>query len=179
MMNRKQFSAVVVLALVAGLVGGVVSSWFLVGLPAFAQKAPQVAEVIRAERFEVVDKDGKTRAALSMLEGKPGLVLRDRNGRAGAELGLTDHGWPRLFLTDKNRKVRVGLTLGNTGEPHLVLRDRNGKTRTELSLRDTGASVLELADKNGKLRAALSLRDTGAPRLLLNDKNGKPIWKAP
>ncbi len=97
-----QYAVVLTLAIAAGLVGGVVSSWLFVGTPVFAQKS-EVAEVIRAKRFEMVDEDGMLRAALTLLAGEP-----------------------RLFLYDKDEKVRAGLALVD-GEPHLRLFDKNGK----------------------------------------------------
>lgn len=61
-MNKKQYGLLLMVAVVAGLVGGVVSSWFLMGSPVFAQKAPEHEKVLQAERFEVVDQAGKGRA---------------------------------------------------------------------------------------------------------------------
>jgi len=73
-MDKKQYTLTVTLAVVAGLVGGVVSSWLFVGTPVFAQKT-EVAWVIKANRFTVVDEDGKERAALTLLAGEPRLFL--------------------------------------------------------------------------------------------------------
>jgi hypothetical protein len=39
-MNTKRDVLMVIVALAAGLVGGVVSSWFLMGAPVFAQRHP-------------------------------------------------------------------------------------------------------------------------------------------
>ena len=103
-MDKKQYIMTVVLAVVAGLVGGVVSSWLFLGAPVFAQKTPQVAEVIRAERFWVVDQDEKLRAALSLVAGEPSLFLYDKNGKRHARLGMVA-GEPRLRLWNKNGKV--------------------------------------------------------------------------
>src|SRR5713101_9007070 len=71
-MSKRQYGMFLVVALVAGLLSGVVSSYFMVGWLIAAQKLPpQVVEqsphttkVIQAERFEVVNKDGKIRAIL-------------------------------------------------------------------------------------------------------------------
>ena len=77
-MNGKQTVLIVAVALVAGLVGGVVASWFLMGAPVFAQKAPQPEKVLQAEKFELVDQAGKTRAGLRMApNGRLGLDLYD------------------------------------------------------------------------------------------------------
>ena len=42
-MDRKQWGMLLGVALIAGLVGGIVASWFLVGASASAHKAPQPA----------------------------------------------------------------------------------------------------------------------------------------
>jgi hypothetical protein len=55
-MSKKQNTLILVLALIAGLVGGVVSSWFLMGQPVFAERIPRV---IKAHAFQVVDEKGQ------------------------------------------------------------------------------------------------------------------------
>jgi len=55
-MNSKPQGISIALGLIAGLIGGVVSSQFLTGAPVCAEKIPQEATVIRAEKFEVVDE---------------------------------------------------------------------------------------------------------------------------
>jgi hypothetical protein len=80
-MSRKQRGITVALALTSGLVGGVVSSQFLMSVPVFAEKPPQETQVIQAERFEVVDKDGKVRGELGLRnDGVPVLRLYDEDG---------------------------------------------------------------------------------------------------
>ena len=64
-MSRKQYGFMILLAIVAGLVGGMLSSQFLMGEPVFAQKTPQAQKVIEAQEFRVVDKDGKSRVRLA------------------------------------------------------------------------------------------------------------------
>ena len=48
-MSKKQYRVLLLVAAVAGLVGGVVSSWFLVGSLIFARKAPQPEKVLQAK----------------------------------------------------------------------------------------------------------------------------------
>ena len=126
-MNRKQYVLTVALSMLTGLLGGLVSSWLFVGTPVFAQKT-EVADIIRARSFELVDKDGKLRAGL----------------------GLSDYGGPSLFLYDKNGKNRAGLGLAD-GVPILMIRDKDGKTRAGLGLSDDGGPRLELYDKDEKV----------------------------
>src|SRR2546427_8194711 len=71
-MSKQQYGVLLAVALVSGLLSGVVSSYFMVGWLIAAQKLPpqvveqppHTAKVIQAERFEVVSKDGKIRAVL-------------------------------------------------------------------------------------------------------------------
>jgi len=106
-MDKKQYTLTVVLAVFAGLVGGVVSSWLFIGTLVFAQK-PEVAEVIVAKRFLVVDEDGKPRAALGPVDGEPGLWLADKNGTYRAALNLLG-GDSYLRFTDKDGQLRAVL----------------------------------------------------------------------
>ena len=88
-MNKKQYSLMLVLALVTGLVGGVVSSQFLVGQAAFASKKEKPRKVIEAQEFRLVDKDGKTRAFLGINRGQPRFELHGKRGFPLAVLGLS------------------------------------------------------------------------------------------
>ena len=93
-MNKKQYSLMLVLALVAGLVGGVVSSQFLMGQPAFAEKKSKPLKVVESEEFRLVDKDGKTRAFLGfghspINRGQPRFELHGKAGFPLAVLGVS------------------------------------------------------------------------------------------
>jgi len=163
-MNKKQYVLTVALAVVAGLLGGVVSSFLFMGTPVFAQKT-EIPEVIRAKSFEVVDKDGKRRAALGMVFGEPSLALFDKNDKRRALLSLLD-GEPGLYLYDKNEQPRAALGMDG-GEPGLWLKDKNNKLRAAL-----GRAELEVM-KTGETRQ----RPAGS--LVLFDKDGNVIWSAP
>lgn len=86
-MGNIQQVTTVVLALGAGFAGGL-SSQFFTGTPALADKMAQEPQVIRAERFEVVDQ----------------------NGRVHGELGLRSDGVPILRLYDEDGNPQVGFS---------------------------------------------------------------------
>ena len=69
-MNKKQYSVMLVLAMFAGFVGGVVASRLFTLQPAFAQKTSKPVEIIEAQEFRLVDKNGRTEARLTMRDGK-------------------------------------------------------------------------------------------------------------
>ena len=66
------------LSIAAGVLGGAVSMFFA---QPTAHAQAQVPEEIRAQRFSLVDQQGKTFGSFSFDEsGRPQIVLRDRAG---------------------------------------------------------------------------------------------------
>src|SRR5262245_16011227 len=90
-MSRVQQMGTVALALVSGFLGGTMSNQFLAGTPVLADNPSQETKIIRAERFEVVDKTGRVRG----------------------ELGLRSDGTPILRLYDEEGNPRVGFSPKN------------------------------------------------------------------
>ena len=140
-----------------------------------------VPEVIRAQRFEVVDAEGKVRAVLALdrvlLWTGPSrppdgalLALYDDQGKRRAEISLFPSGQPRLMLSDAQGKMRAELALSE----FLAVLDDQDKLRAEAAL-----SRLTLRDGQGKTRAKLAVSPGGRPNLRLSDENGKAVWQAP
>lgn len=144
-----------------------------------------VQQVVRAERFELVDANGTVRAALgSDSAGRPGLWQYDQNGTTRALLCLGDSGQPGLRLYDQNGTTRASLRLGDSGQPGLGLLDQNESIRVALVLNEFGQPMLELWDLNGKVRAWLGAAGSTTPdypesSLLLFGPDGEQIWSAP
>jgi hypothetical protein len=86
MTNRKQYPAMLAMAVGAGLRGGVgLDRLSTAGDPVLAEQMSQPAEVIRAERVELVARDGTRRAALGLgSEGEPALEFYDPGGNLDA-----------------------------------------------------------------------------------------------
>jgi hypothetical protein len=84
------------------------------------------ARTVRAERFELVDSQGKVRAALDVYAGSPCLVLNDAAGKGRAMLNLLANG-ATLALHDAQGKLRAGLHVTDKGAG-LDLFDAAGKT---------------------------------------------------
>src|SRR5690242_7201059 len=113
-MSTTQDLRMVGIGLIAGLLGGVLSSWFLGGAPVFAQKAPPQEKtppqekVLQAERFVVVDPAGKLRAVLSVAaDDSFSLRLYDAAGKQRLALGILADGSPSLVLKDPAGKPRA------------------------------------------------------------------------
>ncbi len=70
----------------------------------------KLPEVIEAEEFRIVDKDGNVRATLRLNErGAPGLALYDDDGRLRAVLQVLEDGSPHLLFLDENGNTPTSL----------------------------------------------------------------------
>jgi len=69
-MNKKQYSAILVLAMIAGFLGGAVASRVFTDQRAFAQKKSNAVNLIEAQEFRLVDDLGYTRAVLTIRDEK-------------------------------------------------------------------------------------------------------------
>lgn len=172
MSHRQPVVMLALLALVAGLAGGVLSSRFLQGEIAWAERTgPQ--KVIQAEKFEVLGKNGKPQAWLTVAEdGSPRLVLFDKDGTGRAVVTVFGDGSPGFALFDKNGTTRAWLIVKDDGSPGLGLAYRDGENRAELTLKGDGSPGLVFADRFGTKRAMFLLED-GSPGLVFVDQDGK------
>jgi len=200
-MSRKQYISLAVLALAAGLAGGMVSSWFFSNQLVFAREATEkTAEispelrVIMAREINLLGLDRKPRIKLAVDQnGEPGLHYYDEKGRyrAGFSVG---QGTPALTMRDKSGlRLQIGLTrLMSTEDewPTILLMDKKGVERVILALDIEGRPHLALKNAKGDNRvvlgcAAQKQTQTGviekrplASLVLFNEK-GNVIWQAP
>jgi hypothetical protein len=137
-------------------VAGWVVALFLVLGPARGSK---LQEVVRAERFELVDPKTGVRA----------------------ELMLGPDGAPRFIMSDENRNPRAWLMLADGGRPLLTFFDRSHNSRASLSLGEDGTPLLRLkdADSQKMIHASLGASKGGCPWLAVVDEDGDIVWGAP
>jgi len=120
--SARRWNRVLLVAAVV-IVGGLLLSWIR-PRPALARDA--AGKVIRANKFVLEDRSGRTRAKLTLAKGVPALVLLDENGKPRAGLAVLKDG-PGVVLYDKNTTVRALMGLAEDG-PGIRLIDENGKT---------------------------------------------------
>jgi len=191
-MNRRQFSLLLVLSLLAGLVGGILTSQFFLGTPVLAEKKVGAQNVIVAEEFRLVDKEDNILSTWGMYAGGPGIVLFGKNGQFRAVFSLTspDEG-PILTFADNKGNHRATVGLGAGRQPYVTLRDQTGNERISLSLDDDGDPYLALYDQAENERAVLGTMDStklkrtgtiekrSVSSLVLLGKDGQITWKTP
>ena len=191
-MNGKIYSLIFLLALTAGLAGGLLASQFFATTPVLAAKTSEMQKVIAAEEFRLIDKEGRVLSTWGMYAGGPGIVLFNRNGQFRAVFSLTSpEEGPVLTFADKDGVHRATVGLGAKRQPYLTLRDVAGKERISLSLDDKGDPFLVFYDQGENERAVLGTtnltkikrtgtieKDTISSFVLLG-KDGEITWKAP
>lgn len=195
-MTRKQYCLALVVLATAGLLGGLLSNW-LWSTPAVAD----TSKMLTLNELRLVDEVGRTRALLSLLRGRPRLILSDQNGEFRLELGLEVDDQPEIVLRDQNGKARARFCLNGQGGPELSLSDNAGRRRATLDLGRTGAPALilrddlgqdrlavwqeanemgvALADGSGNPRAGLILGQDDTPSLAFYGPDRKVVWAAP
>lgn len=149
-MNRRELWLIVGVSVTSSLATLGLFLVFWVGQMAFVQGKPTPQREVMAQKFVLVDADGKDRAILGVMAAGSGLFFLDKNGKDRAGLLMSADGDSSLSLIDKNGKDRVGLLVTADGEPGLILADEN--------------------------RARAMLETT---QLVFFDKEGKVLWKAP
>jgi len=191
-MTKKQYSLLLLLPLLAGLVGGTLASQFLIGQPAFADKMAESKKMVVAEEFRLVNKKGEVLSTWGMYAGGPGIVLFSKGGEYRAVFSLTSpEEGPILTLADKGGHYRTIMGLGAERQPYIALRDEEGRERLTLTLNNEGEPALLFYDKDKNRRVVLGTIDltkmkrTGTIEkqstysLILLGKDGKVVWKAP
>ena len=93
-------------------------------------------EVMRAQRFELLDSEGKVKAVLGMGRHGPivgGLKIVDLDGNTIFEEGA------------------VVVSGGGVELPYLVLMDEEGRTRVEVTFDEVGDPAIRMTDGQGKV----------------------------
>ena len=130
-MSIKKSSHTVILALVSGLVGGMISSQLSAGKPVFAEKE----RMITAEKFVLADKGGVRGYWTTGNDGKVSLTMNSKVG----EISLVAGDQENLFRIDAGAGT-VGLRVEDK-KAGLFLIDRNNRERAEISLKGLTVSA--------------------------------------
>ena len=158
--------------------------------------------IVRAARFELVDRDGTCRATFGFHDdGTPALDIMDREGRIRASVGVMFNGAPIIGVYDEAGQVSVGLTvltdgtsalhlcgrdgsgaglnIDPAGQSGLILSAPGGDTLVGLTANSNGAWGLGLFDRNPQLRVGATVDVTGTTTLAMLDETGSVVWTAP
>lgn len=154
----------------AFLVAVVLASAFVGGAVAALVFAPRAADaqsnVVRGERFELVDASGAVMATLGAeRNGAPGLTLFGKDGKPSIRLAVNPVSGGNIFMLDSEERARVNLLVTPEGQPFLHFLDAEERGRASFGLSVEGDPKLYICDKEGTPRATLRVAPDGTPGL--------------
>lgn len=87
--------------------------------------------VVRADRYELLDKDGNTRAVLACDHdsGAPTCTFRDSRGQTRLTVGIAWNDMPSLQLGAEDGTARVALIVRPEGDGMIVVVDAEGNKK--------------------------------------------------
>jgi hypothetical protein len=132
------------------------------------------APVLRAERFELVDGEGKPRARLGIeADRSVGLAVLDQGGIPRVLLGVTTDDRPIMGFLDQTSQQRTSWTLTPDGVPSMLFHNPQHGTVVIGAFGD-GAIGLGVLDVSRQPRVRLVMTPDGGEGLMLSDATGQP-----
>lgn len=129
-----------------------------------------IRKVVRAERFELVDKQGRKRMLMKYENNLSGILLFDKNEKVMAEFAVAETG-ARITLRDENKVNRIVATAENN-RPNITLFDTDFEPRAVVGLLDQGRPAFTLVDDKNTGRLGMALLEKGEPNFVFKDKDG-------
>lgn len=137
-------------------------------------KEARPAEEVRAERFILVDKDGREQGVFGFTQGgHPGLRIGPVEGGMTAELQIDRSGMPRFGLMDDQGRAIVGIGVLEKNLPVIVLKGPNGERQVAMTVSKDGTPYVGLYDSEKRARSEWKLDANGNPVLVLRDQKGQ------
>jgi hypothetical protein len=109
-------------------------------------------EVIRAQRFEVVDAEAVVRAVLGVSpDGSTELTVKDVTGKARLKLGLQADGEAGLAVMAGPGEARIAMAMPGDGGASLIARDETGRLRVAVGIGPDGIAGVGVVDAQGNV----------------------------
>ncbi len=147
----------------------------------YRKTTSQIADVIQAKSFQVLDDEGNVRAELGSrvvqhgdwLDTAPMLELKDSMERVLVSVSLDYFDRPRLVMGDEEQNDdRFSVSLEPSGETRLILRNE-GVTGKQFEVHG-GSLVMRDSEGTARFQASLSGGDEGdSPCLIMLDRAGR------
>jgi hypothetical protein len=164
---------------IAAVAGGIIGGLLVMFAIRPVRAASTLHQVLRAESFTVVDRDGRDRAVLGLADGRPILMLTDDATDSEITLHIGNEGmFLRFFRGSEAHRLRIpriGLGTLEDGTPGIELADANGKLRGLFGIDAERRSFVRLTDRNGEAQIVLTAAADGTPSLQILDQQGNPV----
>lgn len=148
---------------------------------AMDDEAAEGPKSVEAGEFILRDKEGRTRAALTIRpDGTPGLAFYDEKAtmRMSLDLGAGDENdddTPGVNIYGHDGELRAAMTIRPDGTPGLGFFDKGRNPRLSLDMANDESTGVNIYGPGGVLRAAMAIRPDGTPGLGLFDESGRVV----
>jgi hypothetical protein len=194
-MKNKQTALIVVLALLAGFVGGLLSNQLINIKSAFAEKEPKPQKVIVAEMFKIVNEKGQVCGSFGGHEkgGKPAGILSLYGDNSSVHLAASETA-ARLHLKTNKTVIEIDTWNGmgvDTDYASIELSRRGSRIGDhDIEIRTDRGTYIKLADYKGNMRTVIGNTETVTPKtgvahkhpissIVLFNEKGDVLWSAP
>lgn len=183
-MKNKQHLLTVVVAVICGYFGGMMSDGVLVAQAAKTEKAVKPPTVITAQEFRIVDEHGVDRGSWKAEHGL--LMMSGKKSENVIWLGKTTFGTGLAVLGEEgNPSALLGISSSN-GDAALQLKSPGGEA-VFVEVVGEGGAIVSIFDATGMPRVSLGGAVVDRTRkitqplssLVLFNKKGDVIWQAP
>lgn len=142
---------------------------------AYVRPTTGPAEELRAQKFVVVDANGRERAEFGMVgDDQVRLTLRGEKQSASIWIGIDKDGAASIEFVRGDDKPMLELGVRNPEGTAVIVRDGTGHRRCGLIVTDKDSSGIVLSDTSGKQRGAFSVDRTGNVSLKMYDAASTP-----
>lgn len=135
------------------------------------------AKVVQAEKFVLLDSEGRVRTRIKCITGSPAIQLLDRNGTTRLELAVREESshQAHVELLGSNGETRAKIWADDS-TAQVALMDKNGDSAFLISFIDSEdlrvGPDLWIEGRRGKVR--IKNDPNGLPHLVLEDRAGYP-----
>jgi hypothetical protein len=138
------------------------------------------AEVLQAKRLEIVDNEGKVRAALGTdAQGVASLSLFDQSGRLRVTVDASDipeqYNGVAVFETSGKQHVTLGASAAPEKGGGLSVHDPNGVVSASLGVQEHGQAGLGFAADQTGQAIKMGTMDDGRVYLILSKQNAPMV----
>jgi hypothetical protein len=159
----------------------------LIGAVFLMGQSTSRSRTIEAERFNLLDSEGRTRAELLMVADGPALKLYDAQRSLRVALSIYQN-TPSFGLYDPTGVARIGLTNRLEDGPSLWLGSASGQPQAQLDaigerprlyLEDKSGMAASFGDDTVRDFRTGEAESTSAASIVLFGPGRKAIWRAP
>lgn len=145
------------------------SLWPVVVVVLLGGSAPLTNDVIRVQRFELVDGKGRARIVMQVMEdGTAAIGFGDRRGQMGLLITMDANDTPKVVVQEPGGAAVAGLVVLD-GTPAFATTDSAGQVRVLLRTERNGASSLNFYDEQKDPRVTVAA-DGYSSKLILHPK---------